>query len=409
MGNLSPSTSALPLNAPALAPDPVYLGMSLPTLLKTLIISALFIATFRFDLHRLWDKTNPFYGDGNWSHSFFVPLIGLWYLYVNREQLAAAPVEPLLAGKFTRGRLLGALVCAILGAALYLFGSRLFPQGLLKEPIRGAGAGLFGLGVLVAALDWGIGLLLFGLLVFEYGIWPGRNDWTSDTGVVITLFGVVLLLCGWRVMRIAWFPIVFLMCAVPWPPLFYSKVAMPLQELAARVSVATLNITGVDAVQAGTKIFMPRPGMPDRSLNVAEACAGMRSLMTFISMGGAFAFLSNRPLWQRIIITLSAIPIAIFCNVMRVAGQGLLDHYWSEQISEGFAHQFVGLIMLMPAIFLIPMVGWLLDKIFIEEVEEPTKNAKPQSGIITARRRRPATTINAAATPTTAATTGESA
>ncbi len=263
-------------------------------------------------------------------------------------------------------------------------------------PIRGAGLGLAVLGLLVAVFDWGIGLLLFGLLTFQFGIWPGRNDWTSDTGVVITLFGVVLLLCGWKMMRIVWFPILFLMCAVPWPGLLYSKVAMPLQVLAAKVAVGTLNLSGVDAVQAGTKIFMPRPGLPDRSLNVAEACAGMKSLMTFISVGAGVAFLSNRPMWQRIIITLSAIPIAIFCNVMRVAGQGLLDHYWSEQISEGFAHQFVGLVMLMPAFFLILLVGWMLDQIFVEEVDLSeaghAQKAKPQPGIITARRRRPPTT-----------------
>jgi hypothetical protein len=78
---------------------------------------------------------------------------------------------------------------------------------------------------------------------------------------------------------------------------------------------------------------------------------------------------------------------------MRVAGQGLLDHYWSEQVSEGFAHSFVGLVMLMPAFFLILLVGWMLDQIFIEEVEAPKDGAKSASapskpGIITARRRR---------------------
>jgi exosortase len=166
---------------------------------------------------------------------------------------------------------------------------------------------------------------------------------------------------------------------------------MPLQELAAKVAVGTLNLTGVDAVQGGTKIFMPRIGMPDRTLNVAEACAGMRSLMTFISVAGAVAFLSNRALWQRLIIVVSAIPIAIFCNVMRVAGQGLLDHYVSEELSESFAHQFVGLIMLIPAFFLILMVGWLLDQLFIEEADASgaavAAKAKAQPGIITARRR----------------------
>jgi exosortase len=252
------------------------------------------------------------------------------------------------------------------------------------------------LAVLVAALDWGIGLLLLGLAVFQYGIWPGRNDWISDVGMVITLFGTVLTLCGWRVMRVAWFPILFLICAIPWPGLFYSKVAMPLQELAAQVAVGVLNVCGVDATQGGTKIFMSQPGKPDRTLNVAEACAGMRSLMTFISVGGAVGFLSHRPLWQKLIILFSAIPIAIFCNVMRVSGQGLLDHYVSEKFSESFAHQFVGLVMLMPAFFLILLVGWVLDQLFIEEHDEAdtaTGSAsaprKIQPGILVARRNRP--------------------
>jgi exosortase/archaeosortase family protein len=107
-----------------------------------------------------------------------------------------------------------------------------------------------------------------------------------------------------------------------------------------------------------------------RTLNVAEACAGLRSLMTFISIAAAVAFLSSRPLWQKFVITLSAVPIAISCNVARVTGQGLLDHYVSQEMSDGFAHQFVGLAMLIPAFFLILVVGWLLDKMFVEEVDE---------------------------------------
>jgi hypothetical protein len=67
-------------------------------------------------------------------------------------------------------------------------------------------------------------------------------------------------------------------------------------------------------------------------------------------------------------MTLSAVPIAISCNVMRVSGQGLLDHYWSRNWSEGFAHQFAGMVMLIPAFFLLLLIGWLLDKIFVEVV-----------------------------------------
>ena len=69
-------------------------------------------------------------------------------------------------------------------------------------------------------------------------------------------------------------------------------------------------------------------------------------------------------------MVVTAVPIAIFCNDMRVSGQGLLDRYWSPEVSEGFAHQFVGLVMLIPAFFLILLVGWILQNLFIEEVDD---------------------------------------
>src|SRR4029079_501737 len=122
---------------------------------------------------------------------------------------------------------------------------------------------------------------------------------------------------------------------------------------------------GVTAAQSGTKIIIG-DGIDVRILNVAEACAGMRSLMTFITAGASTAFLAARPLWQKLIIPASAVPIAIFCNVMRVSGQGLLDKYASHEWSEGFAHQFAGMVMLVPAFFLLLLVGKILDLAVIE-------------------------------------------
>jgi exosortase/archaeosortase family protein len=86
-------------------------------------------------------------------------------------------------------------------------------------------------------------------------------------------------------------------------------------------------------------------------------------------VGASLAFLSQRVLWEKLIITASAVPIAIFCNVLRVSGQGLLDRYVSHEWSEGFAHQFAGLIMIIPGFFLILLVGWILERLFIEEVK----------------------------------------
>jgi exosortase len=287
---------------------------------KTGVITLLVFFAFWPNLTRLWTKTNPFYGEPNWGHSMCVPLIGLYYLYVNREAILAAPHKSSWAGFF------------------------------------------FALG---------------GVLLYGYGIWPGQNDFVKDVGMVVTLFGIVLMMTGWAVMKIVYFPIVFLICALPWPGLVYSKVASPLQQLAANVAVFVLQATGVTAYAGGTKIVVHGHGDMIRTLNVAEACAGLRSLMTFISVAAAVAFLSSRALWEKIIIVLSAIPIAIFCNVMRISGQGLLDHYVSQQLSENFAHAFVGLVMMVPAFLMILSVGWILDQAFVQEAA-PEEKIAPQ-------------------------------
>ena len=313
--------------------DENWFGISYEGWVKIGIVAVLMAATFHPNLIRLWGKTNPFYGEHNWRHAICVPLIGIYYLFVHRDELAA--VQP--------------------------------------------------------NIEWvGLGILLFGLVAFGYGIFPGQNDFIKDIGMVTSLFGVVTLLCGWRIMQIAWFPIVFLICALPWPDQLYSQVASPLQDLAAKVAVKVLHVTNVEAYNKGTKIIIGKGNGIFRTLNVAEACAGLRSLMTFISTAAAVAFLSTRPFWQKIIVSASAVPIAVFCNVMRVSGQGILDHYASTQWSEGFAHTFVGIVMLIPGFFFILMVGWLLDLVFVEIVDDRPKTKKMLS-----KTREKAVAINA--------------
>ncbi|MGN6505956.1 MAG: exosortase/archaeosortase family protein [Tepidisphaeraceae bacterium] len=362
------------------APQPTLLGVSYLGWGKTLLIAAAFAWLYRFNLVRLWEKTNFINGDPNWSHSMCIPLIGLYYLFLRRDELRATPVEPLLIGRWTRARWVSAAL-VILAGGLLAASSLVVPQReglwLLKSIVLPAGYAVMVLGTLALLLDWGLATLFGGLLLSAYGIFPGRNDFAWDTGMIVTLFGIVLTLGGWKIMRLAWFPIVFLLCALPWPGLVYSQIASPMQSLAAKVSVFVLQTLGMDASYGGTKIFIPQFDahgtriFPDRALNVAEACAGLRSLMTFISVAAAVAFLSARPLWQKLVITFSAIPIAISCNVLRVAGQGLIDHYIGREWSEGFAHQFAGMVMLLPAFFLIMLVCWIVDQIFLDEADAP--------------------------------------
>jgi exosortase len=297
-----------------------YFGLSSDAWMRIGVLALLMVGLFWPNLRRLFLKTNPITGEANWAHAFFVPLIGLYYLFLNRDALLKARVH-----------------------ISYL----------------------------------GLAIMIVGLLMFGYGIWPGQNDFVKDFAMVVTLFGLVAFMCGWQVMKIAWFPIVFLIAAIPWPGLVYSWVALPLQKIAAAAAIKVLNIIGVESYREGTKLIIIH-GLKPEVLNVAEACAGLKSLMTFISIGAAIGFLPSRPTWQKIAITLSAIPVAIFCNSMRVTGIGILHHYWSEDISKGFTHQFVGLIiMLVSAFLLILLVAWILDNIFIEEAD---KRALPAPG-----------------------------
>ena len=357
--------------------DPVlwdrrYYGLTVAAWIKIGILAVLFCSLFWMNLSRLWQKTNPFTGEGNWEHAIFIPLLGLYYLYINSDALLAAAVRPLRVLDFSRSRLVSGAVFIAIGLMVYFILPHLGPLASQAARLEALGIAVATLGLLAIALNWGIATVLFGIAFFAYGIYPGRNDYVKDLGMVITLFGIVLSLCGWEVMKVAWFPIAFLVFALPWPGLVYSWIATPLQEAAAWFSVKLLVLTGVDATVTGTKIIMMGHGGVPRTLNVAEACAGLKSLMTFLTVGAAMAFLSARPLWQKIIMTLSAIPIAIAANTMRVAGQGLLDYYVSQDISQGFAHQFSGLIMLIPAFFLLLLVGWILDQLFIEEVDAKT-------------------------------------
>lgn len=355
-----------------------FWGLTLTTWVQIVTVTVLMCALFRFNLARLWGKTNPINGqDSNWQHSVFVPLIGIYYLYMHRDELMRA------AGQPGRGREVSIRVLSIIG--LVVLGAMtgfLLTNGSLDSSVLLAGLLTVGLAVSAVVPTSGVfGTVVMGggLLLFAFGIYPGQNDYVKDLGMVVTLFGVATLLAGWPVMKVAWFPIVFLVVALPWPELVYAKLAWPLQQLAASAAVGTLRACNVEASNFGTRIRMFGAHGDEHWLNVAEACAGLKSVMTFLMVAGTVAFLGTRPLWEKLVITFSAIPIAIFCNTMRVAGQGLLDFYVSHEASVGFVHMFVGLIMLIPGFFLILLVGWIMEKLFIEEVDRE-KLAKARAG-----------------------------
>jgi len=223
---------------------------------------------------------------------------------------------------------------------------------------------------------WGLPILIFGLLWQIVAYYPVSNNWLGYLSVTVVLFGLVLYLAGPQVARLTWLPIFYLAFAMPMPKRLYTAIAVPLQEFAALCSAALLKVVGVKIDVVASHLQLVSLSGRFHELTVAEACSGVRSLMAFVAIGVAIAYLENRPAWQRVVLVGMTVPIAILINVIRVAitcGMYVVD---KAAMGQGFMHEMTGLLMLIPAFMLLWGVGWLLQHLFIE-VEEEDQEAAP--------------------------------
>jgi len=186
------------------------------------------------------------------------------------------------------------------------------------------------------------------------------------------IFGTTVLMYGWRVMRTAWFPIAFLVLALPLPPTLYVELTMPLRKLASQVAVVVMPLfaPGLHTEAQAVVIDYIMPGRPPGQLNVEEACSGMRSIMAFVTLGVAVAYLHDRPWWQRAILLLSCIPIALFCNAIRVTATGLFYVYGYKELAQGTPHTLLGVSMFLVALGLFALLGYALQHLFVDTPEE---------------------------------------
>ncbi len=215
----------------------------------------------------------------------------------------------------------------------------------------------------------GVGLLLHlwqlsGTLLFAYA---------APAAMMITLLGVILLLCGTTVLRYVWLPWLYLFFAIPLPVRVYFALTQPLRELAAKVAELVLNLVPKLEVQrVGSTLEYVYAGTAGQ-LEVADACSGMRSTVTLCALGVAVAFMSDRPRWQQIVLVLSCVPIATLCNFVRVTITSLLHVFAPPQYSQGQWHMALGLAMILLAFGIFTALGGLLSRLFVEEdaEEEP--------------------------------------
>ena len=196
----------------------------------------------------------------------------------------------------------------------------------------------------------------------------GTELMTMRSGFIFTLIGLVLLLLGKEIFRILAFPLFFLFLMVPLPQSLVNTIAFPLQLIAAKSAVLSLQEIGIPALVEGNIIHLAHT-----ELFVHEACSGLRSLMALVTLGVVFAyFFKPGVVWVQIVLVASTIPIAIFVNAFRVGLTGYLAHH-DESLASGTIHDLQGVFTFGLAFFLLLGEGRLIE--FFTGLKE--RNAAP--------------------------------
>jgi exosortase len=235
--------------------------------------------------------------DPNFSHGFFVPLFSAYVIWIKREHLR-----------------------------------RLVPQP-----------------------SWyGIPVVAVGLAVLVLGN-LGAELFLSRFSLVIVLAGLVISSMGWAYQRELLFPWLFLVLMIPIPAIIFSHVTFPLQTLAANLAALILRGLGLPVQVEGHIIIIPV-----MSLDVAEACSGIRSLLSLITLSIIYGYLLEKSITVRVTLALAAVPIAVIANSLRIVGTGLVAQYWSTDKAEGFFHTVSGWLIFVVSLILL----FLLHSIF---------------------------------------------
>jgi exosortase len=237
--------------------------------------------------------------DDNYSHGFLVPIIAGYLAYMHKDELLAAEVRPTNAG---------------------------------------------------------LGVVALGLLLLFLG-WLGTEYFTMRTSMVFIMAGAVLYLLGWKIFKILLAPLAYLLLMVPIPYIIYDAAAFPLKLFVTKVSVIAMKALGVVVLQEGNILMFP-----NITLEVADACSGLRSIMSLLALGAAYALVFFSRSRDRATLILSTLPIAVFTNCLRVIVTGILAQYFGSAAAEGFFHEFAGLSVFAGAVAMFVALGAFLKR-----------------------------------------------
>ena len=235
----------------------------------------------------------------DFSHGFLIPLVSLYFVYERRNRISA--LSP--SGNWT------------------------------------------GLGWIVL----GVSLLLLGKLAFEW--------FTMEFSLLVVIGGIILFLHGKEMLKTVFFPLAFLIFMLPIPSIILQRITFPMQLFASKVAAKSLDVVGIPVLREGNILLLA-----NTSLEVVEACSGIRSLISLLALSVVFAYFSQKQMWKRGLLVLSTFPIAIIANAARVSGTGILAHYYGDSVAQGFFHGFSGWMIFVVAFACLFIVSSLIAK-----------------------------------------------
>lgn len=197
-----------------------------------------------------------------------------------------------------------------------------------KELLKREQADSSQLGFWILAVSMGVYLLSY----------TGGVTFVARLMIVSSLIGIVLYVYGTNIFKIIAFPLLFAFFMIPAPYSIISLVALPLQLFATNISAFVIKAVSIPVYQEGNMLYFAQT-----QLEVAEACSGLRSITALTMLSVLFVYLMECEVWKKIIILMSAIPIAIIANITRVTGTGILAHFFGGQVARGFLHDFSGI------------------------------------------------------------------
>jgi exosortase len=203
---------------------------------------------------------------------------------------------------------------------------------------------------------WGVAVMLWGFAQGYLGT-LGADLFLQRTSVLITLLGLLLITGGTALVRELAFPLLVLPFMIPFPGVVYNQITFPLQLLASRVAEGALALLGVPVLRNGNVLELP-----SQSLDVAEACSGIRSLLSLSFLSLVYAYFFDRRVWMRWVLLISTVPIAIVANAGRVTVTGLLSEV-NPELARGVFHEMEGGVIFLIAMIMLAALHFVLRRI----------------------------------------------